>query len=56
MYTGGAGGTVGAGLDPHEAERAIPAAAARMIAIFILFFVFGLWFYFSGFRALLKRQ
>ena len=34
--TSGAGGTSASGCDPQEALRAIPAAAARMIAIFIL--------------------
>lgn len=34
--TTGAGGTTGSGLEPQDALRAIPAAAARMIAIFIV--------------------
>jgi len=34
--TTGAGGTVASGLDPQEVLRAIPAAAARIIAIFMV--------------------
>lgn len=35
----GAGGTTGSGDDPQDALRAIPAAAARIMAIFIMLFV-----------------
>lgn len=39
MSTTGAGGTVASGLEPQDVLRAIPAAAARMIAIFIVLFI-----------------
>lgn len=42
--TTGAGGTLWSGLEPQDVLRAIPAAAARIIAIFIVLFGFGLVF------------
>jgi len=40
----GAGAGAGSGCDPQEALRAMPAAAARMIAIFIIIVCFCLFF------------
>lgn len=43
--TTGAGGTVWSGLEPQEVLSAIPAAAARIIAIFIVVFGLLVWFF-----------
>jgi len=45
----GAGGTVGAGLEPQEALSATPRAAARISAIFIDI----IWFLLLGFNKLI---